>query len=196
MPMWLNGRVIESNAAAIAPGDRGFTLGDGLFETIRVANGCARHLARHLARLRQGADLLAIPLADGAAERAVSELLAAVAASDAILRLTLSRGEGARGLLPQSHPSPTLLATLSPWSPMPAHISLRTATVTRRNEHSPLSGIKSLNMLDNVLAKAEAAAAGADEALLLNTAGRVAEAATANVFAVIDGAIVTPPTAR
>lgn len=196
MPAWLNGRRVEDGAACIAAADRGFTLGDGLFETVRVAGGRPRHLARHLARLRQGAEILAIPLAAGAAERAVDGLLAAAGLSAGILRLTVTRGEGPRGLLPPPHPSPTILATLSPWEALPAQTRLAVATVTRRNEHSPLSRIKSLNMLDNVLARAEAAAAGADEALLLNTAGRVAEAAAANLFALIDGAIVTPPVAE
>lgn len=193
MLAWLNGRLIDSAAACIASGDRGFTLGDGLFETIRVADGQPRHLARHLARLHRGADMLAIPLVAGAAERAVDGLLSATGLDAGILRLTVSRGQGARGLLPPPHPNPTILATLSPWSPVPAEIRLAIATVTRRNEHSPLSRIKSLNMLDNVLARAEAAAAGADEALLLNTGGRLAEAATANIFALIDGTIMTPP---
>lgn len=196
MLVWLNGCVIDDATARIAPHDRGFTLGDGVFETIRIADGRPRHLERHLARLSRGAGVLGITLAAGAAHPAVAQLLSASGLAEGILRLTVSRGEGARGLLPPPSPRPTILATVAPWAPPPARIRLATATVTCRNEHSPLASIKSLNMLDNVLARAEAAALGADEALLLNTAGRVAEAATANLFALLDGALVTPPVAE
>lgn len=193
MLVWLNGTVMTAAEARIAPGDRGFTLGDGVFETIRVQGGRPRHLGRHLARLREGAAILGLPIAAGLPERAVEEMLAAPVPADCVLRLTVSRGEGARGLVPPERPSPTMLLSAAPLAPMPAETHLVIATVTRRNEHSPLARIKSLNMLDNVLARAEAAGRGAGEALLLNTAGRVAEAATATLFALIGGRVVTPP---
>ncbi len=109
-----------------------------------------------------------------------------------IFRLTLTRGPGPRGLLPPPDPRPTLLITAShlpstPHPPATAHIAS-----IRRNEHSPLSNIKSLNYLDNLIARQEALAHGADEALLLNTAGHLAEASSANLFVVTDGILHTP----
>ena len=112
----------------------------------------------------------------------------------ASLRLTLTRGPGPRGLIPPPRPQPTILITAASLSQThfpPAKAIL--AKDIRRNEHSPSSKIKSLNYLDNILARRQAEQAGADEALLLNTAGHLAEASTANLFIVNDGTLQTPP---
>jgi branched-chain amino acid aminotransferase len=90
---------------------------------------------------------------------------------------------------------PSLLVTAGPAAAQAGPARLVLATVTRRNEWSPLARLKSLNYLDNILARQEAAACGADDAVLLNTAGRVAETSIANLFAVLDDALVTPPVA-
>ena len=112
----------------------------------------------------------------------------------AVLRVTVTRGAGPRGLAPPEAPRPTIFMTLSP---MPAArktpLSLHVATATRRNEHSALSRIKALPYLDNVLALSEARAHGADEALMLNTRGTIACATAANVFVVREGRLETPP---
>ncbi|MGF6230138.1 branched-chain amino acid aminotransferase [Inquilinus ginsengisoli] len=195
---WLNGRLLAAAAARIDPADRGFTLGDGLFETIRVRDGAAVWLDRHLARLAEGSAALGIPARFG--DAALAEACAAVIAAEAIeagvLRLTVSRGAGPRGVLPPAAPSPTVLiaghAGLPPQSP----VALVVARGTCRNQASPLSRVKSLNYLDAVLARREAAERGADDAVMLNTAGRVAETSIANLFARIDGAWVTPPVAE
>jgi branched-chain amino acid aminotransferase len=194
MTVWLNGRLIAADSARIDPADRGFTLGDGLFETIRVAAGRAPHLRRHLARLADGARLLAMPPPPGEPEidAAVLAVLAADGIADGQLRITLTRGPAPRGVLPPAEPAPTLLITAGPaLPPQPARIVL--ATATRRNEHSPLCRIKSLNYLDNIIARQEAAGRGADDALLLNTAGRIAESTMSNLFLLLDGELVTPP---
>jgi branched-chain amino acid aminotransferase len=193
--LWLNGRLMAGARARIDPRDRGFTLGDGLFETIRLASGRAAFLERHLARLRRGADLLGIPLtwSDGEIAFGIEALAASEGLREAALRLTLSRGPGERGILPPAAPMPTLLITAAPPAPPAAPARLIVATITRRNEASPLSRLKTLNYLDNILARQEALRRGADDAILLNTRGQVAETSVANLFALIDGVLKTPP---
>lgn len=193
MLVWLKDQVIEADKALVSTQDRGFTLGDGLYETIRVKQGAPRHLDRHLARLTAGGEVLALPVDLALARKGVMALCDATGMAEGVLRLTLSRGIGARGLVPPADPKPSLVIAASPLPPMPEDIDAIVATITRRNEYSPLSRIKSLNMLDNVMARAEAENVGAGEALLLNTKGRPVEAATANIFVKIGADLVTPP---
>lgn len=197
MTIWLNGRMLPAAEARIDPADRGFTLGDGLFETIRIKDGQPRHLPRHLARLTAGADLLRLPLPYDTAtlSEAMTALIQATGLTDGVLRLTLSRGTGARGVLPPPDARPTALMTAAPAAHMTAPVAAVIARSTRRNEHSPLSRLKSLNYLDSILARQEAAERGADEALLLNCAGRLAESSIANLFLSIGGRLLTPPAA-
>ncbi|TWA91917.1 branched-chain amino acid aminotransferase [Azospirillum brasilense] len=196
--VWLNGRLLPAAEARIDPADRGFTLGDGLFETIRVAGGTARHLDRHLTRLADSAALLGLPLPHDAAALAdaADALIAAEGRSQGVLRITLTRGTGARGVLPPADAVPTLLMTLAPAPPPAGPVEAVVARTTRRNEHSPLSRVKSLNYLDSILARQEAAARGAGEALLLNGAGRLAESSVANLFILRGGRLLTPPVAE
>ena len=192
MTVWLNGRLTVN--PAIDPSDRGFTLGDGLFETIRAIGGRPLHLKRHWRRLRAGAAVLeiAMPFSNLALSAAVRQLLAEGPA-EASVRLTLTRGPAARGLLPDPHGTPTVLITKAPLSePLPP-AALRVATVTRRNEYSPLARIKTLSYLDALLARQEAGRLGADDAVLLNSQGRVAEASASNLFFLLGDEIVTPP---
>lgn len=195
MVVWLDRELVPLADARIDPTDRGFTLGDGLYETLRVRRGRPERVAEHLARLARGARLLGIPLPID--DRALTEALAATLAAngivDGVLRLTLTRGPSARGLALPANPRPTLLLTaVAPSAPLPP-ASLIIAACTRRNERSPLAQVKALGALDGLLARREAVARGADDALLLNGAGRTAEATVANVFACIDGQLVTPP---
>ncbi|OIR09048.1 D-alanine aminotransferase [mine drainage metagenome] len=197
MTVWLNGSLLDEAAARIDPSDRGLTLADGLFETLCLKGGKVRHLAAHLARLRAGADCLGFqaPRSDTDIAEAMLALAKAHSQADGLLRLTLTRGPAPRGLLPPAQPQPTLLITLAPAVPDPAPARAILATVTRRNEFSPASRFKTLNYIDNLLARREAAARGADDALLLNSQGRLAESTIANLFLVIDGAVLTPPVA-
>ncbi len=196
--IYLNGHLLPDEQAHINPADRGFLLGDGIFETMRSYQGRIFRLDNHLDRLFSGAEFLGIPvplLRDELA-RGLSATLEANQLSNrgASLRLTLTRGPGPRGLNPPPRPQPTLLitaASLSQTNFPPAKAIL--AKDIRRNEHSPSSKIKSLNYLDNILARRQADQAGADEALLLNTAGNLAEASTANLFIVREGTLQTPP---
>ena len=195
MKLWLDGAIQSDQEARIKPQDRGLLLGDGLFETIRVADGAATCLVGHLARLQAGAAVLGIPIPMDAAPlgSAVRSVIAANALSQGSLRLTLTRGPGPRGVLPPAAVSPTLMITASDMPAALGDASVITATVTRRNEFSPLSRIKSLNYLDSILARREAAARGVDDAILLNTRGAVAETSYSNLLVMIGGRLLTPP---
>lgn len=193
--IWLNG-VLCDPAAAVGADDRGLLLGDGVFETVAVMDGRPLRLARHVRRLQQGAKALGIPLAVDLAgfQNAIEEVVSDDGIKEGSARLTLTRGAGPRGILPPADPCPTVLVSASAGKvggvdPIRAVI----AGVTRRNEHSPLSSIKSTNYLDAILARQEADRAGADEAILLNTAGQLAETTIANIFCVFRGVLVTPP---
>ncbi|MDX6751912.1 aminotransferase class IV [Geminicoccaceae bacterium 1502E] len=194
--LWLNGRLLDAARARIDPADRGFLLGDGLFETMRAQDGAVPLLARHLARLRAGTDVMGIPFeaTDAALTKACAALLAAngFVGGAAALRLTLTRGPGPRGLLPPPDATPTLLLAAFP-APPPRPPATAAIVTIRRNEHSPTSRLKTLAYQDQILALKEARAAGAEEALMLNTAGRLACASTANLFVVTrDGRLLTP----
>lgn len=196
-PIWLNGRLVWEPRPCISPVDRGFTLGDGVFETIRTHSRSPLWLEDHLARLRDGAELLGIspPFGDDALAKGVSSLLAATDHDESALRLTLSRGPSERRGLwpPDDRAAPTLLMTVVRLPPSQAPLRLAIAHATRRNEHSPLSRIKSLNYGDNLLARRDAAARGMDDALMLNVRGAIACATIGNIFLRVDGRWRTPP---
>ncbi len=196
MKVWLNEALMEAAEARIDPADRGMLLGDGLFETLCAVDGRVVAAAPHFERLRQGADYLGIPVqrSDEELHDLCATLLHANAltAGRAGLRLTLTRGTGPRGLLPPSDPQPTLLLTSFAVPLPPMTLSLATASV-RCNEYAPCRRFKTLSYLDNVLARRQAAARGADEAVMLNTAGRVASASAANIWVVEGETLVTPP---
>jgi branched-chain amino acid aminotransferase len=190
----LNGSRVSDDEPALVAGDRGFTLGDGLFETIAVAEGVPRHLDRHLARLESGLARLAIEApAPAHLAGVVRDIIAANGLNRGVVRLSVSRGPGGRGLAPDGAGPPTVLATVSDKLPPQTPVSAVLSREVRRNEHTAASDLKSLSYIDNVIARQEATARGADDALILNTAGRVAEASVANVVAVRDGEAVTPP---
>lgn len=198
--LWVNGQLIAPEKAGIDPRDRGFTLGDGLFETMRVAGSVVQRLQWHLARLRAGAATIGLPLpwTHGELAEAVARTVTANALQEAVVRLTVSRGvPTTRGLLPEPDPSPSLVIHAQPFAGYPAELYARGMRTiisrTRRNEHSPLANVKALCYLDNVLARREAAEQGADEALLRNTAGELACASGANLFIAYDDTLVTPP---
>ncbi|MFL2770620.1 MAG: aminotransferase class IV [Rhodospirillaceae bacterium] len=190
----LNGTLKENHEVCIDPDDRGFTLGDGVFETLRIKGGVVRRLEAHLRRLRQGAKTLAITMlpTDAVIAKRVNTLVAANNLNDAAVRVTLSRGKGARGLLPSEPETPVLLITATTLPPPEESVRAIIAFSTRRNEHSPLARIKSISYLDSVIARQEAAGYGVDDALLLNTQGRLAESTISNLFLLIGGELCTP----
>jgi branched-chain amino acid aminotransferase len=191
--IWLNGALVAAEAARIDPADRGLLLGDGLFETLRVAEGLPRHAARHLARLRAGARLLRLDLPDAdELHEALAAVIAARGLIEGTLRLTVTRGPGPRGVLPPRPQRPTVLVTAAPLPPPAGPVSVIIARDVTRDAKSPLSRIKSLNYLPGILARIEAEERGAAEALLLNQAGMAAESSAATIFLRRDGAWLTP----
>jgi branched-chain amino acid aminotransferase/4-amino-4-deoxychorismate lyase len=178
---------------SIALDDRGFTLGHGLFETVLWDAGALVHWEAHLDRLARGCAVLGLPAPDRLACRQEAE-----AALDrvgdparAAVRINWSAGPGGRGLDLPAVLAPRLTATAASAVAPAEPAALATSTV-RRNDGSPASRLKTLAYLDNVLARAEARAAGADEALMLNTRGEVACAAAANVFWIAGEVVRTP----
>lgn len=194
--VWFNGAFLDGADARLSIADRGFTLADGIFETLLGIGERPVWLTEHLVRLRDGAAELGLHLAfeDQAIEEAVVALLRKHGFARSAVRVTLTRGPAAkRGLWVDDQSSPTLLITCAPSVTVSEPQRVVIARTTRRNEHSPLSRIKSLNYGDNILARREALARGAADALLLNGQGHVVCATVGNLFARIAGAWITPP---
>lgn len=197
--VWHEGRVTAAAEARVAAGDRGLLYGDGVFETLRAYEGEPFRLAGHVERLLAGAAALRIapPCTAEELAEAVRETLRAGGLREAYVRITLTRGVGgAPGELRASGPA-TLLIHARPYAGYDPGLYERGMRAmlarARRNETSPLARLKSLNYLDNCLARAEAAEEGFDEALFINTQGRVVEATAANLFVVRGGQVLTPP---
>jgi branched-chain amino acid aminotransferase len=194
--IYINGNFFPENDAKINCNDRGFLLSDGLFETLRIYAGLPHYLQEHWERLQNGANFLKIPLPIDITELKliISTLLQYnnLSTSAASIRLTLSRGTGPRGLAPPAVISPTLVLSATPLLPIRKITANVFITSIPRNELSPLSQIKSLNYLDNMLAHCEALENNADEGVLLNTQGNIAEASTSNIFIVTKDGIITP----
>jgi len=194
--VWLNGAFCDEQDAHLSIADRGFTLADGIFETVLGIGEKPMWLAEHLRRLRDGASRLGLHMAfdDQAIEAAAIGLLRTNGFARSAVRITLTRGPAAkRGLWVDDQSSPTLLVTCAPSAVMAESQRVVIARATRRNEHSPLSRIKSLNYGDNILARREALSRGATDALMLNGQGHVVCATVGNLFARIEGQWITPP---
>lgn len=197
MKICINGELQDAEAAHVDPLDRGFTLGDGLYETIAIRNRKLRRFDSHMARLREGANVLSVPVLNSNA-RMEDMALATIEASgveNGALRMTLTRGPGERGITPPIAPSPTLVITATTTPSQDDGVRVIVSSKTRRNECSPLAAIKSTNTLDSIIGRMEAQAAGVDDAILLNSKGNVAEATVSNVFLLVDGGLITPPVA-
>lgn len=200
MIVFLNGQFVPAEQAVVPVSDRGFLLGDGLFETIPVFGGRPFCWPQHLARLNVGAHALGItpPFSADELIRFAGELIRRNSCPEAVLRVTLTRGSGVRGYSPRGAGPATLVMTLhaAPIAERPVAPGWRVITASWRvAAGDPLAAFKHTSRLANVLARAEAEARGADEALLLNTADEIVEAAAGNVFFVERGAVVTPPVA-
>ncbi len=188
--IYLNGELVQQETATVSALDRGLLYGYGLFETMRSYGGRVFRLEEHYQRLCRGAERvgLEVPFLLADLVGAAKGVLQSNGLEDARVRLMLTAGaEGVAG-------SVILLAREVMEYPRQLYRRGMPALVTsmRRNETSFLSGVKSLNNLDNVLAREEARRQGADEAILLNTRGLVAEGSASNVFLVLDGRLVTP----
>lgn len=174
--------------------DRGLAYGDGLFETIAVVDGKPKLLAAHLARLQRGAERLVIAGLDfNAIETAVGAASAAFSSHGAV-KLMVTRGDGPRGYTPPVAQNPRWWLQSFAWTPptaLPtgAHVAISSV---RLGEQPLLAGLKHLNRLEQVLARAEYPASRADEALMLDSAGRLVCATSANIIVVREGKLFTP----
>ena len=194
--VWYNGAFLDAQDARLSIADRGFTLADGIFETILGIGEKPVWFPQHLHRLRDGASQLGLHVAfdDQALEAAVVGLLRKNGFVRSAVRITLTRGPASkRGLWVDDQSSPTLLMTCAPSALVTEPQRLIIARSTRRNEYSPLSRIKSLNYGDSILARREALSRGATDALMLNGRGYVVCATVGNLFVRINGEWVTPP---
>jgi len=191
--VYLNGRLLPVGEAAVSVYDHGFLYADGLFETVRSYAGHPFRLDRHLDRLFSSAELigLKVPVNAEQLNAAVLETMAANDLLDARIRITVTRGPGKPGILPDPKQHATVLITARPLD-LPSAEKYEqgwTAAVVaeRRNSQSLLSRIKTLNCLPARVATMQARAAGAEEPILLNERGFVAEGATSNIFLVMGG---------
>ncbi|MGE0004520.1 MAG: aminotransferase class IV [Parvibaculaceae bacterium] len=189
--VWFNGALVGP-PLALDPSDRGLLLGDGIFETIAVFNRTGVWLGDHLDRMMAGAAALGLPVDRRVVDAAVAEVVKAAPDAHGILRVTLTRGPGLRGLAADAS-RPSLLVTLAPWTAgmLFAPAMLSTSSI-RRNETSPAARLKTLSYVDNIVAAREAASIHCDDALFLNHRGLVASTTIANIFILRDGWIATP----
>ena len=197
--VFLNGQFLPEAQAVVPVNDRGFLLGDGLFETMLVANGKPFRFAQHLERMARGADFLKIkmPFAPRELESFAGELIKRNQMPDAVLRLTLTRGPGGRGYAPSNENKPTVVMALHPVPPLANPTGWKLISSSFRiPAGDPLAAFKTTSKILHVMARAEAVERGADEALLLNTDGEVAETAGGNIFWVSDDTICTVPAGR
>ncbi|WP_044828902.1 aminotransferase class IV [Thalassospira sp. HJ] len=198
MQVWMNGSFRDLDEASIPVTDRGFLLGDGFFETMRAHEGKIAWIDAHMGRLDYHAELIEFPLdllpETEEVEEVVAKLFEQIHRKDAVVRMTVSRGSGERGLLPPGSPDPTILITAEPFEPVDPNIGLTLATSqkVRRNPNSVAGSIKSTNYMDNIAAKQEVQKYGAQDAIILSAEGHVAETTVANLFA-IDGETLWTP---
>lgn len=200
MTVFLHGQFVPEEKAVISVFDRSFLYGDGLFETLRVYGGEPFRWQQHMARLHQGAEFLKIrvPFAPAELRKAAAWLIQENQAPESILRISLSRGVGVRGYSPEGAEDPIVVMSLHPAASHDSKNSPRWRLITsslRLPASDPLASFKTCNKLPQILARAEAEAQGADEALLLNTDGEVAEAASSNLFWIDRNVVCTPPLA-
>jgi branched-chain amino acid aminotransferase len=194
--IYLNGQYVLEQKARLSHTDRGFLLSDGLFETMRCYEGSICNLSDHFKRLKKSADDIDIPFSMSLQElQDVAYLLLeknALNGANASLRITLTRGMGSRGLLPPEFVKPTLMITAFPFtSAAPHSVKIVTSSI-RRNEFSPLSKMKSLCYLDNILSRKNAVKNGADDCILLNTKEQITCGSASNIFIVTSKDIITP----
>jgi branched-chain amino acid aminotransferase len=198
MIVYLDGQWMPADQARVSIFDRSFLYGDGLFETMRVYGGRFLLWREHWDRFTHGTEVLGIacPEAETRVLEIARESLDRNQLPDAVVRLHLSRGVGKRGYSPRGADRPTFIITTHPAPALeeaaPAAWHLRTASI-RLPAHDPLAAFKSANKLIQVLARAEADSFGADDALLLNQHGHLAEASSANLFWFSDDHLCTPP---
>ncbi|MDQ1039895.1 branched-chain amino acid aminotransferase [Streptomyces sp. V3I8] len=194
MKIWLDGGLQDSESARVSVFDHGLTVGDGVFETVKAADGRPFALTRHLDRLARSATGLGLPEPDrDEVRRACAAVLDANPVPLGRLRITYTGGHGPLGS-DRGEQGPTLLVALGESTRRPDSTAVITVPWTR-NERGALTGLKTTSYAENVVALARARERGASEALFANTVGQLCEGTGSNVFVVLDGEIHTPPVA-
>jgi len=190
MSRWL---VDGRPGALVSPDDRGLLYGDGLFETVAFHGGESRLWALHMQRLARGCERLGLPAPDAGLLFAECRELVGDRAR-AIVRVSLTRGVGGRAYTPPADPRPTRIVMLREWPVDMARRrdGLSMATSPVRLAPGPAAGLKHMNRLEQVLIARGIAAAGADEAMVLDPRGRIVEALTGNIVVVRDGRLIAP----
>jgi branched-chain amino acid aminotransferase len=199
--IYFNGKFVPKQEARTSVYDHGFLYGDGVFEGIRAYNGRVFRLDGHLDRLYDSAKAidLKVPLSKDEMKKAIIETLKKNGLKDAYIRPIVTRGDGDLGLDPRKCPVPNVFIITQEWGAMYGDLyekGLTGVTVgIRRNAPEALPpNIKSLNYLNNILAKIEANVKGGDEAIMFDVHGNVSEGSGDNIFVVKNGRIITPPT--
>ena len=200
MKVYIDGKYCDERSAKVSVFDHGLLYGDGIFEGIRAYNGRVFRLKEHIDRFFCSAKslMLTIPMGHAELMAAVVETCRRNKLRDAYIRLVCTRGVGTLGLSPKSCKNPSVIIIVGKIQLYPAEFYQRGMEIitvpTTRNLHSALNpAIKSLNYLNNILAKIEASNAGCEEAIMLNTEGFVAECTGDNIFIVAEGQLWTPP---
>jgi branched-chain amino acid aminotransferase len=199
MQVYLNGKLVPAKEAVVSVLDHGFLYGDGIYETMRVYDGVTFMLDEHLGRLYRSASLigLKIPLDADFLKRSVYETLIANSLRNAFVRVTISRGYGPIGLDPDLCPEPTVVIIAQEMKDYPRSFYEKGISLiipeTKRNFREALNPeIKSLNFLNNILAKIEAKKRGAYDAIMLNVYGKLSEGTISNIFFYKNGILCTP----
>ena len=200
LKVFINGTLYNKEDAKVSVYDHGFLYGDGVFEGMRSYGGSVFRMKEHLDRLWESAEKiqLEIPMSQEQMADSVNATLAANEIEDGYIRLVVSRGEGTLGLDPNKCPTPNIiiiadLITLYPDEFYQNGLEIITAKTIRNHPGALDPRIKSLNYLNNILAKIEGLAAGCVETLMLNHQGEVAECTGDNIFIVQGGRLLTPP---
>ncbi len=192
MRVWINGEMLtDPDAPAVPVTDHGLTVGDGVFEAVKVVGGQPFALDQHLARLERSAHGLGLEGVDAdVVRRGVAAVLDGEPLPLGRLRITVTAGPAPLGS-GRGHGAPTVIVVAAPMDPAPETTTVVTVDWPR-NERGPLAGLKTTSYADNVIALAAAREAGATEAIFANLAGNLCEGTGSNVFYVVDGEVRTP----
>lgn len=193
---WVDGKILELADAKVSLEDRGYLLGDGVYEVIRVYNGCAFYLDAHLERLKKSAEAvrMTIPCSFDEIAAVAKELIAKSGYSDAYVYMQLTRGSAARDHLFPADAEPGMVMYVRPLQPLKTLEEVTAAScVTLPDERWMNCHIKTINLLPNLLARQKASEAGAVEAIMYRPGDIVTEGTRSNIFAVIGGVVRTHP---
>ena len=199
--VYMNGRFVPESQATVSVYDHGFLYGDGVFEGIRAYNGRVFRLDEHVSRMFRSAEKIGLKVSVTESEfrESILETCRKNKLKDAYLRPIFTRGKGDLGINPKTCRDSSVIIIAKPFDPMykdkvEAGLKLVTSKYLRTPPESLNPNIKSLNYLNNIMAKMEAANSGVDEALMLDRNGFISEATAENVFIIKDGVLITPPT--